>query len=139
MQQIEAVQARIRAAEPLPELLGAGWAAFTLVLDACDGLDERETEPFVAFAFAAAAASRGRLLLASAPSFPVSARSQAGHGAIAKNDLEGVATGLACLAGSLHDRLWQAAAEAPGAGDREACLDAAAYAAQVAGLLSRDG
>lgn len=78
-------------------------------------------------------------MLASAPSFPVSARSQAGQGAIVKHDLDKVTAGLASLAGSLHDRLWQAAAEAPDAGDREACLDAAAYAAHVAGLLSRDG
>ncbi len=139
MRQIEDMRARVEAAEPQAELLGAAWDAFTLVLDTCHACEEQAPELFAALAFAAAAASRGRLMLASAPSFPISAGSRTRHDAFVKPDLENVAGALGSLADSLHDRLRQASVEAPAAGDREACAEAAAHAAQVFELLSRDG
>lgn len=139
MQQIEDVRARLQAANGTAERLGAAWGAFTLLLDTCEAAASQSSGLFAAFAFAAAAASRGRLMLESAPSLPPGVGTHASHGTAVMHDLEQTARALAGLATALRDTLAQAAAEAVHAGDRAACQDAVAEAVQVAGLLSSDG
>ncbi len=80
MRQIQDVQARVRAACGTADMLGAAWDAFTLLLDTCEAGDSSPAL-FAAFAFAAAAASRGRLMLESAPSLPPGGGNQASRAA----------------------------------------------------------
>lgn len=136
MRQIQDVHARVRAARGTADMLSAAWDAFTLLLDTCDAGADSSPRLFAGFAFAAAAASRGRLMLESAPSLPPPAGNQASHAVAVKHDLDQAAAGLAGLAVALGQRLGEAAAAVADAGDRAACLDAAAEAVQVAELLS---
>jgi hypothetical protein len=75
-------------------------------------------------------------MLESAPSLPPSVGNQASHAAVVKHDLYQGAAALARLAAALGQRLREAAVAAADAGDRAACLDAAAEAMRVAQLLS---
>lgn len=139
MRQIEDMRARVRTAGGTADMLGAAWDAFSLLLDTCETGAGQSAGLFAAFAFAAAAASRGRLMLESAPSLPPGADSQASRAAVVKHDLEQAAGALAGLAAVLGETLGQAAVEAVDAGDRAACQDAAAEAVRVARLLAGDG
>jgi hypothetical protein len=136
MRQIQDMQARVRAACGTVDILGAGWDAFTLLLDTCEAGVGLSSGLFAAFAFAAAAASRGRLMLESAPSLPPGAGNQASRAAFVKHDLDQAAGALAGLAAALGQRLGEAAVAAVDVGDRAASLDAAAEAVRVAELLS---
>jgi|SRR5579859_1262819 len=136
MRQIQDVQARVRAACGTADMLGAAWDAFTLLLDTCEAGVDSSPGLFAAFAFAAATASRGRLMLESAPSLPPGAGNQASRAAVVKHDLDQAAGALAGLAAALGQRLGEAAVAAADVGDRAACLDAAAEAVRVAELLS---
>ena len=138
MRQIQDVQARVQAACGTADMLGAAWDAFTLLLDTCEAGVGSSPGLFAAFAFAAAAASRGRLMLESAPSLPPGVGSQASQGAVVKQDLEQAAGALGGLAATLGETLGQAAVEAADAGDRAACQDAAVQAMRIAELLSGD-
>jgi hypothetical protein len=142
MRDIEKSRARVMAAGGVAELLDAAWGGFTVLLAWCRGCEERAAGLFAAFAFAAAPAAQGRLVIGSAPSLPAGRGSDVGPDVSVQHDLEEVADGLAGLAGALRDRLASAAADAADPGDQEACEEeeeAAAAAAQVCGLLSRDG
>src|SRR5579859_4424520 len=106
MRQIQDVQARVRAACGTADMLGAAWDAFTLLLDTFEAGVDSSPGLFAAFAFAAAAASRGRLMLESAPSLPPGAGNQASRAAVVQHDdLDQAAGALAGLAAALGQRL----------------------------------
>jgi hypothetical protein len=93
---------------------------------------------FAAFTYAGAAAAQGWLVLASAPSLPARSGGQARHDACVVRDLEKAADALAALAYAVRERLSVAGRHASGPGDKDACLEAAAEAARIVELLSRD-
>ena len=138
MQDVDGMRARVEAAGELAGLLAAAWDGFGLLVAGCRECEERAGGLFAAFAFAAAAAAQGRLVLASAPSLDAGSRGEAGCGGSVSADLEVVADGLAGLAGLLAARLSSAARQAGDPGDRDACGQAGAEAARVCGLLARD-
>jgi hypothetical protein len=138
MPEIDRMRARLETAGELTGLLCAAWDAFSLLLAACWDCEERAGELFAAFAFASAAAAQGRLVIASAPSRPDGPATQASDVSCAEPDLDKAADGLAGLAGVLGERLLAAARHAGDPGDRAACQDAAAQAAQIYELLVPD-
>jgi hypothetical protein len=138
MPEIENTQARLEAASDLPGLLAAAWDAFSLLLAACQDSEDRSTELFAAFAFAAAAAAEGRLAIDGAPSLPPTPGQNASGGASGEPDPDKLADALAGLADKLSQRLLSAAREAADPGDRDACQDAAAQAARVCEILAPD-
>jgi hypothetical protein len=139
MPEIENTQARLEAASDLPGLLAVAWDAFSLLLAACQDSEDRSAELFAAFAFAAAAAAEGRLVIAGAPSLPAELGQGASGGVSGEPDLDKLADALAGLADRLGERLSSAARESADPGDRDACEDAAAQAARVCEILAPDG
>jgi len=139
MTDIDKTLTRLDAAAGVSELLAAAWDAFSVLLAGCRDGEQRSAELSAAFAFAAAAAAEGRLLVDSAPSLP------AGHGEVTSGvvcvnaDPDMAADDLAGLALALGARMSVAAREAGDGGDREACGQAAAAAARIRELLARDG
>ena len=130
---------RLDAAGGLPEVLAVAWDAFSVLQAGCrDGLG-RSAELFAAFAFAAAAAAEGRLLLDSAPSLPAGQGAVTGAVPAVDADPGRLADDLAGLARALGARLGAAARDAGDGGDRDACGEAAVKAARVGELLARDG
>lgn len=135
---IENTQARLAEASDLPGLLAVAWDAFSLLLAACQDSQDRSTELFAAFAFAAAAAAEGRLAIAGAPSLPANPGRRPSGDASGEPDLEKLADSLAGLAHGLAESLSSAARESADPGDRDACEDAAAQAARVREILASD-
>lgn len=138
MPEIDSMQARLEAADELPELLGVAWDAFSVLVAACQDCEDRSAELFAAFAFAAAAAAEGQLIIASAPSLLVGPGERPSNGTCAEADLDKVADSLVGLARRLGERLSSAARQAPDPGDQDACELAAAEAARVCEILARD-
>lgn len=138
MPEIDRMRARLETSGELADVLSAAGGAFGLLLTACCDCEERAAELSVAFAFASAAAAQGRLDIASAPSLPADLGDPARDSGHAEADLEKTADALVGLAGVLAARLAAAARLAQGAGDRAACQEAAAQAAQIHELLARD-
>jgi hypothetical protein len=138
MPEIENTQARLEAASDLPGLLAVAWDAFSLLLAACQDSEDQSAELFAAFAFAAAAAAEGRLVIAGAPSLPPDAGQTASSGVSGEPDPDKLADALAGLAERLGERLLSAAREAADPSDRDACQDAAAQAARVCEILAPD-
>jgi hypothetical protein len=132
--------ARVRQSASLPELLGAGSDAFEAIRSVARACEDRTPELFAAFMMAAGTATEARNALTGAPSLPPghSGTSSPGLLVAAAADVDDVADELADLAGLLARRLPDVAAEAPTAGDRVACHDAALAAAEIHQLLTRD-
>jgi len=138
MHGIDGMRTRVEGAGQLAGLLEAAWDGFSLLAAACRECQQRAGGLSAAFAFAAAAAAQGRLILASAPSLPPGYRGETGCEGSVTADLDDVADGLAGLAGVLAAGLSSAARQAADPGDRDACEQAGAEAARVCGLLARD-
>jgi hypothetical protein len=139
MPELENTQARLEAASDLPGLLAVAWDAFSLLLAACQDSEGRSAELLAAFAFAAAAAAEGRLIIAGAPSLPAALGEEANGAVGDEPDLDKLADALASLAGMLGERLSTAGRESTDPGDRDACERAAAQAARVREILAPDG
>jgi hypothetical protein len=139
LQEIDRAWLRLEAAGELADLLAAGWDAFGLLMAGCRDCESQSAELFAAFAFAAAAANAGLRALAAAPSLPACLWEGTGADSCVLADPEMAADGLASLAQALRSRLVSAAVRARDPGDRQACQEAAEQAAQVCGLLARDG
>src|SRR6266568_7557680 len=105
MRDVDGMRARVEAAGELAGLLEAAWDGFGLLASACRECEERAGGLFAAFAYAAAAAAEGRLILASAPSLDTGSRGEAGCEGSVTADLDDVADDLAGLAGLLAARL----------------------------------
>jgi len=138
MTDIDTLLTRLESAGELGELLAVAWEAFGLLLAGCRDGERRSAELSAAFAFAAAVAAEGRLVIDSAPSLTGPGARASDEGCVIA-DPETAADDLAGLARSLGVRLSSAARDARGDGDREACGEAAAKAARIGELLARDG
>lgn len=132
------IAARLESAE-LAELLVAAWDGFSFLMTRCQESASRSPDLFAPFAFAAAAAAEGRLLIDSAPSLPAGYGQAAPEVTTCAIDPDEAADELAGLARTLGARLSRAARQAPDPGDREACAEAAASAAYICELLERNG
>jgi hypothetical protein len=139
VQEIEASRARVMADGGVAELLDAAWDALGVLLAWSRACEERAGQLFAAFAFAAASAAEGQMIVASAPSLAGGRSGDSSHDAIVQDDLEKVADALSGLAGALRDRLRSGGLAAADPGDRAACEHAAVPAAQICALLSQDG
>jgi hypothetical protein len=129
------MRARLQTAGELTEFLGVARETFSLLLAACRDCEERAAELFAAFALASAAAAQGRLVITSAPSLPAGPDNQTSYDGCVQTDLDKAADDLADLAGVLSERPSAAARLAHHPGDRAACQDAAAQAAQIHELV----
>jgi hypothetical protein len=130
------VEARLRQAADLPEMLAAGFDAFEAIRMAARDYQDQVPGLFAAFMTTADAAVDGREALTIAPSLPlggglpdpaVPTRADAGQ----------AAQTLAALAAVLADHLRDAAALAGTPGDRAACQDAAAAAGRICQVMAR--
>ena len=142
MQTISDIQARLeatpRAADSLADTLVVALDGFGALLECCRAAQDQSVALFPAFAFAAAAAAKGRHIVLTAPSLPALGR-VTGAALGVQGDHEIVADALAGLAGALSGHLAAAARQARDPGDRDACHAAAEQAGQVRALLARDG
>jgi 2-hydroxychromene-2-carboxylate isomerase len=122
----------------LPELLVASFLAFEDIRLAARGCEDLVPELLATFMTAADAAVSGREAIAAAPSLAraIAARDQGSL--TADRDVMKVIGALGMLGSLLSRRLADGAVMATAAADREACLDAAAAAGRVSGLMARD-
>jgi hypothetical protein len=138
MTRINAAQQRLEQAGDLAAVLDAAYGAFEAMVSVIHLVQDPASGLFAAFMMAAASAANGRNALALAPSLP-------GHPLIAVPADQRPASGappgrvaevVAGLSDLVAERLAQAAACAPEAGDRAACRHAAHSARDICGLLS---
>jgi hypothetical protein len=125
---------RLGAAVDTSGVIGAGWEAFELLRSASRECASRDGELLAAFTLAAAAATKGRNILAGAPSI-VQVQSAGGCAVPADADAAGIAVCLAGLADEVASRLTAAASEASSAGDADACRRAFGEALSIRELL----
>jgi hypothetical protein len=133
----DGIEARLRMAAGLPEMLAAGFDAFEVIRLTARDWQDRATGLFGAFMTAADAAVDGREALTIAPSLPPD--DGAGpRSAIAAGINPGqAADALAVIASALQNRLTAAAARGHLPADRAACQDAAAAAGRICQLMAR--
>ena len=133
------VEARLRQASNLPEILAASFDAFEVIRLLARRSEDRVVGLFAAFMSAADAAVDGREAVTTARSLPVPDVSTTAPGeSAAQADLGEVIDALAALGGLLDDRLTRAAVTAAEPADRAACEDAAGAARRIHQLMARD-
>jgi hypothetical protein len=133
-------QERLRQASGVASILGAAHEAFESMLAAIWSQEDPATGLFAAFMMAAALAADGRDAVAFAPSMPP----RRGRNAPVPEDLSaekaaeivGAVVGLSSL---IAARLAQAAEQATGPSDREACNQAAWCACGIQDLMAGGG
>jgi hypothetical protein len=135
MGQIDTVRRQLEAADGLARVLDASWMAFEVLAAGCQQCQDGPRELFAAFAFAAAAAAEGMIVLAAAPSLPPGPPGQACE---LPADAGDAADALAGLARVLHQRLATAAGQAGDSPDAVPCAEAGLQAAAVYRLLARE-
>lgn len=138
MHDIDAMRARLGAADGVADMLAAGWDAFELVQAVADDYADREPGMFAAFMFTAASAAEGRDAVGFAPSMPCNPSAPASQAGPDAGDAHEVAGELAGLTSALGSRLQAAAGEAEDPGDRHACQYAAREADRIGHLLGPD-
>ena len=132
------VEARLRQASDLPEILAGSFYAFEVIRLLARRSQDRVAGLFAAFMCTADAAVEGREAVTIAPSLPVPDASTTAHGEpVATADLGAVVGTLAKLGALLNDRLTRAGATATDPGDRAACQDGAAAARRICRLTGR--
>ncbi len=131
------IEARLRQAASLPEVLAAGFDAFEAIRMAARDCGDRVPELFAAFMMTADAAVDGREALTIAPSLPCDASPHLAAAMPAHADPALVADALVNLAAVLREHLGRAAALGDLPGDRAACRDAAHLAGRICQLMSR--
>jgi hypothetical protein len=140
--EIERLKARLSgmpmAGHSLGPVLAAALDAFGVLQAACHDSEDRSVEMFAAFAFAALAASTGRLCVLTAPSLPAAHAGSASSDTTIQAGLDVVADTLASLARVLSMRLAAAGHGAQHPGDQAACREAAAEASRIYALLTGD-
>lgn len=137
MPQADTIEARLRQAASLPEILDAGFDAFEAIRTAGRGYQDRVPELFAAFMTIADAAVDGREALTVAPSLPLTGDTKLGHAMAADADVGHAADAVAALAALVRDRLTEAAGLADTPGDRAACEEAAEAAGRICQLMTR--
>jgi hypothetical protein len=136
MQQTQSIQARLRDAAALPEILAVSFDAFEAIRLTARSCTDRIPQLFAAFMTAVGAATEGREAITAAPSLPPGpARAQPGllEAGASVDEAIGV---LASLAAFLERRLTKAGTTAAHA-DRLACKEAAAAARRICQLIDR--
>jgi hypothetical protein len=135
--QADTIEARLRQAVSLPEILDAGFDAFEAIRTAGRSYQDRVPELFAAFMTTADAAVDGREALTAAPSLPLTGDTKPGHAVAADADAGYAADAVAALAALVRDRLTEAAGLADTPEDRAACEEAAEAAARICQLMTR--
>jgi hypothetical protein len=131
------IEARLRQAAGLPEMLAVGFDAFEAIRMAARDYQDQVPGLFAAFMTTANAAVDGREALTVAPSLPLDGGTEPSHAVPADADAGEAADAVAALAAMLRDCLTRAGALAGTPGDRAACQDAAAAAGQICQLMAR--
>jgi hypothetical protein len=132
------VEARLRQASNLPEVLAASFEVFEVVRMLARRSQDRVVGLFAAFMCTADAAVDGREAVTIAPSLPApDACTTAPGEPTASADLDTVIESLATLGALLDDRLARAGATAANPGDRAACQGGAAAARRICRLMNR--
>jgi hypothetical protein len=140
MAMMDTAQQHLQEADGLAAVLDAAYGAFEGMLSVIYPVQDPASGLFAAFVMAAASAANGRNALALAPSLPghpllaVPAEQQPWSG----EPPERVAEVVAGLSHLVAERLTQAAASAPNAGDQTACQNAAQSARDIRGMLSTE-
>lgn len=137
MPQADIIEARLRQAASLPEILDAGFDAFEAIRTAARDSQDQMPRLLATFMTAADAAVDGREALTAAPSLPLTGGAQPGHAVATGADVDQAANALAALAALLRDRLTQAADLADTPDDRAACQEAAEAAGRICQLMTR--
>jgi hypothetical protein len=139
MPELTQIEARVRVAAGLPELLSASFDAFELIRLLARRYEDRAPELLPTFMTAADAAVDGREAVTAAPSLTRATRTAAGTGTSAHEaDIPEVTDRLAALGALLGERLSGGAALAAAtAGDRAACREAGQAARRISSLLAR--
>jgi hypothetical protein len=135
--QADTIEARLRRAASLPEILDAGFDAFEAIRMAARGYQDRVPGLFAAFLTTADAAVDGREALTAAPSLPLIGDPKPGHAVPADADVDHAADAVAALAALVRDRLTEAAGLADTPDDRAGCQEAAEAARRICQLMTR--
>ena len=137
MQEITAIEIRVRQAAALPDLLAASFDAFELVRTAARSCDDRTPELFAAFMMTADAAVDGREAITAAPALPAGSTASMASVPTAATAVDEITAALAALGELLNDRLASAASGAAEPGDQTACAEAADAAGRIRHLMAR--
>jgi hypothetical protein len=139
VQEIGAIQARLREASSVPELLVVSFDAFEAIRVLARSNEDAQPGLFATFMTAADAAVDGKEAITTAPSLPpahVSALITSPSAADA--DIEPIIDALAAVGALLSERLASAANDAPTPGDQSACEEAAEAGRRIHQLMARD-
>ena len=132
------VEACLRQASDLPEILAASFDAFEVIRLLARRSEDRVAGLFAAFMCTADAAVDGREAVTVAPSLPAPDTSTAAPGEpTASADLDLVIESLTTLGALLDDRLTRVGPTAADLGDRAACQGGAAAARRICWLMGR--
>ena len=134
LNEIYLARERLGAAVGASDVIGAGWEAFELLRSASRECSSRDRELLAAFTLAAAAATKGRNILAAALSIRRDLP-PAGCAVPADADIAGIAADLAGLADEVASRLTSAGSHASSAVGADACRRAAGEAGSIRELL----
>jgi hypothetical protein len=137
MPQADTIEARLRQAASLLEILDAGFDAFEAIRMTGRDYQDRVPGLFAALMTTADAAMDGREALTAAPSLPLTGSAQPGHVVAADADVGHAADAVAALAALVRDRLTEAADLADTPDDRTACQEAAEAAGRICQLMTR--
>jgi hypothetical protein len=138
MTELTDVEARLRQASDLPEILAASFDAFEVIRLLARSSEHRVAGLFAAFMCTADAAVDGRAAVTIAPSLPEPDASTTAAGEpVASADLDLVIESLTRLGALLDDRLTGAGATAADLEDRAACQGGTAAARRICWLMGR--
>jgi hypothetical protein len=139
VQEIAAIQARLREAFSVRALLAVSFDAFEAIRVLARGSEDAAPQLFAAFMTAADAAVDGREAITIAPSLSPAPGSTASAGlSAADGDIDTITDAMAALGALLGERLADAANRASTPDDRAACEQAAEAARRIHQLMARD-
>jgi hypothetical protein len=131
------IDARLRHAVSLPEILAAGFDTFEAIRVAARSYQDQMPAFVAVFMTAADAAVDGREALTAAPSLPHGGDAAALAVPVVAGTPQDAAEALAAIAAMLSGRLTVAARAAGASDDQDACQDAVAAADRISRLLAR--
>ena len=139
MHDVEAIAARLRAAQSLPELLAVSFDAFEAIRVLARGSEGVVPALFAAFMTVADTAVDGREAITIAPSLsPAPGGTLATTPPAAGADIDTITVALAALGELLDECLARAADRALIPGDRAACQEAAKAGRRIHQLMARE-
>jgi len=139
MHETSGIEARLRQAATLPDVLAASFDAFEVIRLLACGNEDRVPGLFAAFMTAADAAVDGREAVTAAPSLPPGGGDGIGTGPQLAMDVGvgEIADAMVALAVLLGERLGYAAALSSRPSDQAACAEAVAAAGCICQLMAR--